>query len=345
LTIDFSRDWLIIIPPDITQAEKAAGDLSRCIGLLAALNGGEAKPPKIVNAFDSMLSKTAPAIVLNCDKSDFRRNGFAWRAKPEQVEIFGESSRGLCNGIYSFLAATGISWPEPEQEKLPGSGAGLACDNVSEPSHFDEKTPLASPWRRFVPEDNNGVKRMLNKSKSEAFAAWAARNRYDALVIPMAEFVSAGQKLKQLEKFARDYGITLEAGGYDLSSLIPRKTFLLHRDYFRMEDGKRKKDHHFCPTNPGALKLAGKEAEKLFRAAIEAKVFHLWPDKGAETAWCSCPTCRAFTTQEQNRMGVNAAADILAVLKADAMITFYENSGEGEKIPMRKNTFKMEKLP
>jgi hypothetical protein len=112
-----------------------------------------------------------------------------------------------------------------------------------------------------------------------------------------------------------------------------------------MEGGKRKKDHHFCPTNPGAIRLAGKEAEKLFRAAGGVKVFHLWSDSGAETAWCSCTTCRAFTPLEQNRIGVNAAADILAALKADAVITFYENSAPDGKIIMRKNTFRMEKLP
>jgi hypothetical protein len=183
---------------------------------------------------------------------------------------------------------------------------------------------------------------MLNKS--EAFAAWAG-SRYDALVIPMSAFVSARQKLKQLEKFAACYNIVLEAGGYELGSLVPRRAFFLHRDYFRMEDGKRKNDHHFCPTNPGALRLIGEEAEKLFRAADNIKVFHLWPDKGAETAWCSCPTCRAFTTQEQNRIGVNAAADVLASLKPDAIITFFEKTGGDGKIPMRKNTFMMEKLP
>jgi len=216
-------------------------------------------------------------------------------------------------------------------------------DSASEPSHFDEKNPFASPWRRFVPAGKSGLRKIL--AKSETFAAWAGRNRYDALVIPMAAFVSDRQKLKQLDNFARDYGITLEAGGHDLSSLLPRKAFIFHRDYFRMEDGKRKMDHHFCPTNPGALKLIGKEAEKLFRAAGETKVFHLWPDCGAENAWCSCPTCRAFTTQEQNRIAVNAAADILAAINPDALVTFYENSSEGGKIPIRKNVIKLEKLP
>jgi hypothetical protein len=349
MTIDFSKGWQIIVPPDVPQVEKAVVDLSRCFGQVAALNGGRAEPPAIVNALEPMSSEKLSSFVLNCETSvDLRRNGFAWRAKSGRVEIFGESARGLCNGIYSFIAAMGISWPNTNEEKLPTAGAGLVRDSASEPSHFDEKNPLASSWRRFVPAGKSGLRKML--AKSGAFAAWAGRNRYDALVIPLAAFVSDGQKLKQLDKFAGDYGIALEAGGHDLSSLLPRNVFLLHRDYFRMEDGKRKMDHHFCPTNPGALKLIGKEAEKLFRAAGEVKpsvrkVFHLWPDKGAETAWCSCPTCRAFTTQEQNRMGVNAAADILAVLNPDAMITLYENSGESGKISIRKNVFKMEKLP
>jgi hypothetical protein len=340
--MDFIKEWVIIIPPDVPQAEKAAGDLSRCVGLLSALNGGRAQPPKIVNAFDRMPAETVSAIVLNCEKADSRGNGFAWKAKSGRIEIFGESGRGLCNGIYSFIAAMGITWPAAGQEKLPKAGIGLACGKTSEPSNFEEKNPLAS-CRRFVPAGKSELGIMLKNC--EDFAAWAGRNRYDALIVPLPAFVSERQAVKQLEKFAGEYGIALEAGGHELSSLVPRKAFFLHRDYFRMEDGKRKKDHHFCPTSPGAIRLIGEEAEELFRAADNIKVFHLWPDNGAETAWCACPTCRAFTTQEQNRIGVNAAADIIATLNPDALITFYEKSGEDGKIPMRKNTFKMEKLP
>ena len=83
----------------------------------------------------------------------------------------------------------------------------------------------------------------------------------------------------------------------------------------------------------------------MFRAAEEIKVFHLWPDKGAETTWCSCPSCRAFTPPEQNRIAVNASADVLSTVNPGAIITYYEKPEEGGKIPMRKNLLKMERLP
>jgi len=336
LSIDFSKEWVIIIPPDAPQTELAAKDLSRYMGILAA------KPPKILSALDPAPPETAPIVVLNCGSQDLQRNGFAWRAKSERVEIFGDSARGLCNGIYSFIAAMGFSWPAPGQEKHPKAGANLACNSANESSH-PENGSLIAPYRRFVPAGKRELRIMLKDC--EAFAAWAGRNRYDALVIPLAAFVSEGQKVKQLEKAAAEYGLAFEAGGHELSYLVPRKAFFFHRDCFRMEDGKRKNDHHFCPTNPGTIRLIGEEAEKIFLAADNVKVFHLWPDNGAETAWCSCPTCRAFTTQEQNRMGVNAAADILAAINKNALITFYEKPSEECKINMRKNTFKLEEPP
>jgi hypothetical protein len=297
--------------------------------------------------------------VLNNEGFGPERNGFDWRAASERVEIYGESVRGLCNGIYSFLAALGINWPEPGQEKLPaptaanptGSFKGTSSQSYSltnnsacEPSHYEGENPAEAPWRRFVPAGMKSVKNILKKG--EAFAAWAARRRYDAIVFPLAAFApDMRRKLKELKKTAAEYDIALEAGGRDLSSLMPRKFFFLHREFFRMADGKREKAHHFCPTNPGAIRLIGKEGEKMFRAAGETKVFHLWPDKGAETAWCSCPSCRAFTPQEQNRIGVNIAADILAVLEPSSSITYFEKSGEGGNISLRKNLVKMERLP
>ena len=351
MNFDVSKSWAILLPPDQTHIKKAAEDLARYIGLLTAMDGDQAKLPPLIAEFDSTPEMSVPIIILNHEDRGSKRNGFSWRATPERVEIMGESGRGLCNGIYSFLAALGLSWPAPGQEKLPSVPNGeskefpLASGRAYQPSHNKDKSTAASAWRRFVVAEKKTVEELLNKS--ETLAAWLARQCYDAIVFPLATFVSesCGQKLKQLKEFTEEFGINLEAGGRDLSLLLPRRHFILHRDFFRMEEGKRKKDHHFCPTNPGAIRIVGQEAERLFRAADVSAVYHLWPDKGAEAAWCSCPSCRAFTPSEQNRIAVNIAADVLNTLNNDACITYFEKPGDEGKIPLRKNLFRMEVLP
>ena len=352
---DASMDWIILVPPDEPHVKKAAGDLARCIALLAGTSGGPArKEPVIMDALDPAPPGESSCIVLNSDGNGPEQNGFTWRVGPSRVEIYGESGRGLCNGIYSFLSALGIIWPAPGQEKIPpppvntapvsSCGFPLTISSANEPSRTDGNDPAAVHWRRFVPAGEKTVKKILKKSG--VFVEWAARRRYDALVFPLRAFTSGptGRKLKQLRQAAAEYGISLEAGGRDLSSLVPRSCFLFHRDFFRMEEGRRKKAHHFCPTSPGTIRLIGKEGEKLFRAAGESKIFHLWPDKGNETTWCSCPSCRAFTPQEQNRIAVNTAADILAAINPEASLVFYEKAGESG-ITLRKNLCKMERLP
>jgi hypothetical protein len=349
---DASKEWTILLPSDIEHAKKAAADLSRYIGLLA----NASKAPAIMDALGS--APEEDVIVLSSNGHAYDRNGFSWRAGIDRVEISGESDRGLCNGIYSFLAALGISWPAPGQEELPSQTNAAAKEDArlfplasSDAFSFSEgvEQPLAAHLRRFVSEGKSEVKKLLKKSK--AFVEWAARRRYDVLVFPLVAYASgrAGRKLEKLGKIAGEYGIVLEAGGRELSSLVPRRYFLFHRDYFRMDDGKRKKDHHFCPTNPGVTRLIAKESERLFRFAPEAAVIHLWPDKGAETAWCSCPTCRAFSSLEQNRIAINVAADALAALKRgadhEAFIFYFEKPGESGKIKPRKNAFSMNELP
>jgi hypothetical protein len=380
-----SKGWTILFPPDVPHAKKAVEDLSRCIGLLAAADGegGASKAPPVMDALGP--SPEGDVIVLSCGLHGCEQNGFSWRAGEDRVEILGESGRGLCNGIYSFLSALGISWPAPGQEELPKQAADTAAGDTSGGRLFPlasagefslsgganppaasrpAPTTLPSPTslslanlRRFVPSGKSEVKALLKKS--EAFVEWAARRRYDAIVFPLAAFasISAGRKLRQLRRLAGEYGIALEAGGRELSSLVPRRYFLLHRDFFRMDDGKRKNDHHFCPTNPDVTRLIAKECGKLFRSAADAPVIHLWPDKEAETAWCSCPTCRAFSSLEQNRIAINTAADALAALRRGAdqaadrgadstpFISYYEKPGEGGKIPPRKNTFSLSELP
>lgn len=349
---DASKDWVILVPPNAPHAQKAAGDLARYIGLLAALSGGPAREaPALADASGPAPPEETPVIVLDSGGHSPEHNGFAWRAGASRVEIHGESGRGLCNGIYSFLSALGVSWPAPGRETLPSRAASsprgfpLAAGSADGFSRYKGAGPASAPWRRFIPAGVKAAKSLLRKNG--AFAAWAARRRYDALVFPLAAFASAGagRALGRLRQAAGEYGIALEAGGRDLSSLAPRRYFPLHPDFFRMEGGRRTMARHFCPTSPGAIALIGKVGRRLFRAAGETAVFHLWPDKGAETAWCSCPTCRAFSPREQNRIAVNAAADVLAAVNPAAFLTFYEEEGEENSITLRKNLVKLEKLP
>jgi hypothetical protein len=146
---------------------------------------------------------------------------------------------------------------------------------------------------------------------------------------------------------------------------VPRRYFLLNRELFRMDSGKRIKQYNFCPTNHETISLLQKQAAVIFRRAAAAAhtgaaVYHLWPDRGAERTWCACPACRAFSPEEQNRIAVNAAAAVLAELDPQGMISWYEaaedtgettgeqaaeNAGEESKLPLRKNMFRLRELP
>jgi hypothetical protein len=124
-----------------------------------------------------------------------------------------------------------------------------------------------------------------------------------------------------------------------LSHLVPRRYFFLHRDFFRMEKGKRVKNFNFCPTSPEAIRLIKGEAEKFFRSRPEVQVFHLWPDRGHEKNWCACPACRAFTPEEQNRIAVNSVADVLMEINPQARLSYYEDFEEPGAIAVRSNMF------
>ncbi len=150
-----------------------------------------------------------------------------------------------------------------------------------------------------------------------------AAENYDTVVFPLGEKLSAET---DYIKLARKLNLNIEAGGRELSLLLPRKKFLFHRDLFRMEHGKRKLRHFFCPTNPKTTAAIAEQAEKLFSASLQIlsspRVFLLLPDEGQEKMLCACPACRAFSAAEQNVIAVSAAADVLAKLDPSALIAF-----------------------
>lgn len=343
---DVSRNWVILAP---AKARPWAEELSRCLGLLRDRAGLSPEPPAVEDAAAAAPEDWVPVIVLNAgDLSGGGpcRNGFSWRLGRDRLEIYSASGRGLWNGVFDFLDALGIRWPDPDREELPPTGTApqagnypLTRDNAYSPS-------AASPLelQRLIVSETKKTK------DRERLFRWAARNRIDAVIFSLRDKRLFMRPRNAGPDTAGQYALGLEAGGWDLSLLVPRRFFLFRRELFRMESGKRVKSWNFCPTNPETIALLKKEAARRFRAILdihpEILVWHLWPDRGQEKTWCSCPACRAFSAEDQNRIAVNAAADVLSELAPAAKISLYETPGGAEtdeknNILPRPNVFKI----
>ena len=323
--LDLSKNWTIhaAAQTDGSAAKEPALELAKYCGLLREQAGLKQGQPQVTEAASNSLS--APIILLKAAGGNPDRNGFSWQFKNERIEIFGDSVRGLWNGVFDFLAALGIKWPNPGQEGLPQAredGASmvfpLKSDRASTPS-------LSSAQER---------KRLFIDGKTSAkerarIAKWAARNKYDALVFSLSDKVlKGGDRSAEYVKLVKHYALIVEAGGCDFSLLLPRRLFLFHRDLFRMELGRRKSSPHFCPTNPQTTSRITEQTRYLFSRVMPQmtvpRVFHLLPDEGQENTWCACPACRAFSPAEQNLIAVNSAADALAGIDPDAQLSFFD---------------------
>jgi len=196
--------------------------------------------------------------------------------------------------------------------------------------------------RLFISKKNSARER-------EEIIKWAAENMYDTVVFSLDDklFRSTIGNPKYV-KLIKRHSIIIEAGGRDLSLLLPRQLFMFHRDLFRMAEGKRKSDRYFCPTNPKTTAIIIERAQYLFARAMQKvtppRIFHFLPDEGHENSWCACPACRAFSPAEQLIIAVNTAADALAKLDPQAQLSFFDfgTDPEAEGIAPRKNMFRLQ---
>jgi hypothetical protein len=346
-SFDVSAAWVILAPFPVMGATE---DLARCIGLLRAGFGLEA--PAIKNALGPAPDDAVPIIVLNMDSQDDDHAGYTWRAGPGRVEIYGDSRHGLSNGIYDFLAALGFSWPGPGEELPPSkpsaegaSGGGTAAQDTAYPF----KTKGAYVKSNPAPESRRRLVIPLGSSAKEirSLGCWAARNQVDALVFSLFDRKigrRAGEG-KLAAELQNHRALIIERGGWDLSRLLPRRHFLFRRELFRMEGGKRIKQHHFCPTNPQVMDLLRRRMGAFLEpgepgaagpkaAPSPRRLYHLWPDRGAELRWCACPACRAFSPREQIRLAVNTVAALIAEREPLALVCCRgEEEPSAEQLP------------
>jgi len=178
----------------------------------------------------------------------------------------------------------------------------------------------------------------------------AVENECNTVVFSLNDrYFKNPNKNQKYIKLINNQALNIEAGGYDFSLVMPKKSFFLKRDLFRMHQGNRKADHHFCPTNPETISIITENAHNLFSAVIEKlaspRIFHLFPDKGFETTWCACPACRAFSPAEQYLIAVNTAADALAKIDTDARIMYidFDTEPDAEGISPKPNVIVSDK--
>jgi len=190
------------------------------------------------------------------------------------------------------------------------------------------------------------ISRKAGAGEREKMIKLAVENQCNTLVFSLDDKFFRLRKAKYF-KLIEDYDLHVEAGGRDLSILLPKRLFFKHRDLFRMEQGRRKPAHHFCPTNPKTTDVISENAQILFARALQKvtspRIFHLLPDEGHENTWCACPACRAFRPAEQYIIAVNTAADVLLKLDPDAKMAYndFDPEPDAARVKPRVNMFNL----
>ncbi len=342
---DVSKNWTVLVVKKEIADQGSSRDLVRCIGELRRLANLSPDEPPLMNGAQEAPDEAVPLILLNSDGVDPYQDGFSWRAGDRRIEIYGNSDRALEKGIYDFLSALGFRWPNVQTEIPPPRPEGSARYPLARDGNYrGTATDLGSLERIFFTLEDLG-------KRGAAWIHWAARNQFDALVVTAENANPSAAKLRNFlfqydRRFAEaieSHRFPIEIGGVFLSSLVPRSMFFRNPDVFRMVQGRRRNDRNFCPTNPLTLKILRENAKKWFANYPEVRVFHLWADGTLENdapgSWCSCPTCRAFSPDEQALMALNTAADALADSRSDAWLSYIAPENGVETIKPRSNTF------
>ncbi|MCL2276827.1 MAG: hypothetical protein FWC21_02920 [Treponema sp.] len=171
------------------------------------------------------------------------------------------------------------------------------------------------------------ISRRTNDREREKLIKLALENGCNTLVFALNDKFFKKKSFKY-SKLINEYDMNVEAGGRDFPLLLPRRLFFTNRGLFRMEQGRRRISHHFCPTNPQTTAIVSGNAKTLFAGVLDKvtlpRIFHLLPDEGHDNTWCACPACRAFNPEEQYLFAIKTAADALFLLDPEAVIINFD---------------------
>ncbi|GAB1484235.1 hypothetical protein MASR2M78_30530 [Treponema sp.] len=327
---DSSKNWIILLPSGIKHGDFLASELARTLGVLRAHQDELPEPFPIVDAKTDTGQDDNPLILLNLGSHPSNDPGFAWRAADERIEIYGDSAQGLIRGMYDFLAALGFTWQK--SEKKPDFQASSLYKLARTKSHEKGKKD-PSEFRRLFLDTQELTPR------GEDWVILALRNRIDAIVLsePITPSALLQERIlhrkARLIEAAKNFSLSLEDGSCHLSQLLPRRLFWQNKELFRMYQGRRRPDFNFCATNPETISLLKKQARAYFKERSWARVFHIWPDEHEGGAWCSCPSCRAFSPEEQELIAANTLADALVEIGSNAQISY--SMGENDMLGIK----------
>jgi hypothetical protein len=194
----------------------------------------------------------ASGVEVSLAHGDGSGDGFRRRAGPEEVELRGESARGLLCGVYATLEELGEAWPWPGEHRARGEDAWLE-ERV-------EQRP-ALPGRCLV----LGERALVDEA--ESWIAWAACNRLNCAFVHVSTrdepYGSAPDAawMKRRERVvgvAHERGMTIEHGGHLLPELL------------------QPHDLHALAEGRPLAAAARRALEEHLNAHPEADVIHLW---------------------------------------------------------------------
>ncbi len=272
--------------------------------------------------------------------ADKELDGFEWQIRKTAVLLTGANPRSLLYAVYAFLEELGCTWFAPGMTGMSiPKGTRFLVKNGS------YRSKATFPGRCLI------LGHHAFMQHSDDWIIWAARNRLNTIFFHVIdEPLALGaapeafyQKVKSHAiPLAHERGMTIEHGGHKMTGLLPRNLFRKMPDAFRMKDGKRTRDHNFCPSSPEALAVIRENGRRWFESHPEVDVFHLWADDIAGGGWCNCEYCRKLSPSDQLLTAVNSLALELEQVNPSAQLSFlayHDTIQPPEQIKPRANVF------
>ena len=122
---------------------------------------------------------------------------------------------------------------------------------------------------------------------------------------------------------ARQMGLEVGYEFHAASWLLPRDLFVLHPEYFRMnEKGERCRETNFCFSNETAMKIAASRAVELAnRLYGSLHRYFFWADD-VQAGACKCEKCRELSESDQQLRFVNCIVTELRKTIPDAQLCY-----------------------